>query len=125
MALARGPQKLGAPVDLRYQFEGDARTGQPVTLHLAAVPLVAGSDLSVSIKREAGVSTTARALSVQKATASTAYRQDLSVTKLAADATELRVLVTMNVPEGSAHSWFTIPLGPAAAPGKDLPRKLE
>jgi hypothetical protein len=29
------------------------------------------------------------------------------------------------VPEGSAHSWFTIPLGPVAAPGKDLPRKLQ
>jgi hypothetical protein len=110
MKLAEPPHKLGAPVDLRYQFEGDARAGQPVILHLAAVPRVAGSNLVMSVKKEAGISVAATELTVQKAGASTPYRQELSVTKAAGGPSALRVLVMMETPEGSAHSWFSIPL---------------
>lgn len=125
MQLAEPPQKLGAPVDLRYQFEGEVRAGQPVTLHLAAVPRVAGSNLTMSIKKEAGVNVTASELKVQKAGASTPYRQDLSVTKVVGGPTALRVLVMMETPEGSAHSWFSIPLDGAPAGGKQQPVRLE
>jgi hypothetical protein len=125
MTLAAPPQKLGAPVDLRYQFDGEVKAGQPVTLHLAAVPRVAGSNLTMSIKNESGISAKASALNVQKANVSTAYRQDVSVTKLDGGPSELQVLVTMEVPEGSAHSWFTIPLGVAPAAGKQQGIKLQ
>ena len=125
MALASAPQKLGAPVDLRYQIEGDASAGQPVTLHLAAVPRVAGTNLTMSIKEESGISAKASRLSAQKVSAATAYRQDVSVSKLAGGPEELHVLVTIEVPEGSAHSWFTIPLQAAPAAGKKNPIKME
>jgi hypothetical protein len=125
MRLAEAPHKLGVPVDLRYQFEGDAATGQPVTLHLAAVPRVAGSNLVVSIKKEDGISTTAVQLSAQKASAATAYRQQISVRKLAEGPAQLRVLVMMEVPAGSAHSWFTIPLSDAPPAAKQAPVRLE
>src|SRR5690606_22827058 len=50
MQLASSSSKLGVPVDLRYQFDAPVEAGRPVTLHLAAVPRVAGSNLTVSIK---------------------------------------------------------------------------
>jgi hypothetical protein len=125
MYLAEPPQKLGAPVDLRYQFEGDVKSGLPVTLHLAVVPRVAGSNLVVSVKKESGISTTAGDLTAQKATASTAYRQELSVTKLAGGPSELHVLVMMETPQGSAHSWFNIPFDRPPPASKQQPVKLE
>lgn len=125
MQLAEAPHKLGAPVDLRYQFDGDATTGQPVTLHLAAIPRVAGTNLVVSVRKEDGISTSAAQLSAQKASAATAYRQQISVRKLAEGPAQLHVLVTMEVPAGSAHSWFTIPLNGDSFAGKQAPVKLE
>jgi hypothetical protein len=118
MNLAEPPQKLGAPVDLRYQFEGDVRAGQPVTLHLAAVPRVAGTNLTMSVKKEAGINVVATELAVQKVGASTPYRQDLSVTKVVGGPSALRVLVMMETPEGSSHSWFNIPLDQSPVTGK-------
>ena len=41
---------MSVAVDLRYQFDGEALPNQPVTLHLAAVPRVAGANLSVSVQ---------------------------------------------------------------------------
>ncbi len=124
MTLATAPSKLSVPVDLRYQFEGDVTTGQPVTLHLAAVPRVAGSNLKVSIKEVSGIQTTASTLSAQKASASTAYRQQLSVTRLAGSPAELRVLVTMELSEGLAFGWFSVPLNAAPAARKQNPVEL-
>jgi hypothetical protein len=125
MKLAEPPQKLGAPVDLRYQFEGEIRAGQPVIVHLAAVPRVAGSNLVMSVKKESGVTVMADELKVQKVGASTPYRQDLSVTKAAGGPSALRVLVMMETPEGSSHSWFTVPLDSAPATEKQQATKLE
>lgn len=104
--------KLGVPVDLHYQIDGDAQPGRPVTLYLAAVPRVAGSNLSVSIKEAEGLQAAIAPLAQQKATAGTAYRQQMSVTRAANGPAELRVLVTMETPEGSAFSWFGVPLAP-------------
>jgi hypothetical protein len=120
MKLAEPPSKMGVPVDLRYQFDGEVKEGQPVTLHLAAVPRVAGSNLVVSIKNEGGVTAIGNTLSAQKASIATAYRQDLSVTKMANGPAELRVLVTMDLPEGSAFSWFGVPLTAPAATDKHI-----
>jgi hypothetical protein len=47
---------------------------------------------------------------VQKASANGAYRQQYSVTRQSAGPTELRVLVTMDLPEGSGFGFFSIPL---------------
>jgi hypothetical protein len=116
MTLAAASSKLGVPVDLRYTFEESVQPGRPVTLHLAAVPRVAGTNLNVSIKDDPGIQLMAAApFGAQKATVATAYRQQLSVTKLASGPSELRVLVTMEVGEGSAFSWFGVPFETAAA----------
>jgi hypothetical protein len=126
MQLALPPSKRSVAVDLRYQFDGDVKAGQPVTLHLAAVPRVEGSNLQVSIKADAGIQATkSSAISVQKATASTAYRERISVTKLGTGPSELRVLVSMDTPEGSAFGWFGVPLNGAPAPDKQVKAPLE
>jgi hypothetical protein len=120
MSLASAPAKLGVPVDLRYSFDGVVEPGRPVTLHLAAVPRVAGSNLSVSIKQEAGIEAVAAPIAVQKAAVGAMYRRQLSVTRVAGGPSELRVLVTMEMPEGSAHSWFGVPFEPVAKTGKSV-----
>ena len=127
MQLAKpGSNKLGVPVDLRYQFDGEALDGQTATLHLAAVPRVAGSNLAVTIKDEPGIHTTAGELRAAKASVATAYRRQLAITRDAGGPAELRVLVTMDLPEGSAFSWFSVPLGKEPAPaGKQAPVRMQ
>lgn len=117
MTLATTSTKLGVPVDLRYSFDGAVEAGRPVTLHIAAVPRAAGTNMSVSIKEEAGIEASAAPIEAQKVSAGTAYRQQLSVTRAANGPAELRVLVTMDMPIGQAHSWFSVPLTPRAAGG--------
>lgn len=110
MQIARPSTKLSVPVDLRYQFDAEPLPGQPVTLHLAAVPRVAGNDLKVSITQAEGVQFgTAGPLRVQKATQSGVYRQQLSVTRGSAAPQNLRVLVTMNMGDGIAFGYYAIP----------------
>jgi hypothetical protein len=112
MRNATAPSKLSVPVDLKYSFDGDPLANQPVTLHLAAVPRVAGTNLSVSIKPVDGLrAVSSSKLAVQKANASDAYRQQWSITRQAS-VPELRVLVTMDLPEGLGHGYFSIPLEP-------------
>jgi hypothetical protein len=59
-------------------------------------------------------------MSVQKAGAATPYRQQLVVTRQSASAKQLRVLVTMDLPEGSAFGYFSVPFGRAPAEAKRL-----
>lgn len=118
MTLARSNAKIGVPVDLRYSFDGDASSGQPFTLHLAAVPRVAGTNLEVNLKEVEGLQASVGTLSVQKASAATPYRQQYAVTRQASGPSEIRVLVTMGVGQGSAFSWFSIPLDGGIATGK-------
>ena len=118
MQLAKAGSKLGVPVDLRYQFDAAVEPGRPATLHLAAVPRVEGSNLSVRIKETPGIEAFAAPLTAQKASASQAYRQQLTVTRHANAPAELRVLVTMDVAEGSAFSYFSVPFGDASAARK-------
>lgn len=115
MQLAKTASKLGVPVDLRYQFDAPPEPGRPATLHLAAVPRVPGSNLTVSIKETAGIDAVSAPLTAQKASAKQAYRQQLSVTRHAGAPAELRVLVTMDAPEGQAFGYFGVPLADVAA----------
>jgi len=111
MQTAKPTAKLGVPVDLRYRFEAEPLGNQPVTLHLAAVPRVPGSNLAVSVKHVDGIEVAAGgAFDARKASANNAYRQQFSVTRQAASPPELRVLVTMDLPEGSAFGFYSIPL---------------
>jgi hypothetical protein len=110
MAVARPSAKMSVAVDLRYQFDGAVVEGQAATLHLAAISRVDGTNLSVQVKAAPGLEIAHGALSAQKVTATGVYRQQLSVTRHAGAPEELRVLVTMDMPEGTAFGFFTIPL---------------
>lgn len=110
MQRARAGSKLGVAVDLLYQFDGEIEAERPVTLHLAAVPRVEGSNLTVSVQPAEGIDAMAAPLAAQKASVSQAYRQQLSLTRHAGAPEELRVLVTMDVPEGSAFGYYSVPL---------------
>jgi len=110
MHAATPSAKISVPVDLRYQLDGEALPGQPVTLHLAAVPRVAGTNLRVSLKAVDGLQIAAGPLEIQKANAASAYRQRVSVTRSGAGPESLRVLVTMDMPEGTAFGYYTVPL---------------
>jgi hypothetical protein len=110
MQIARPSAKLSVPVDLRYQFDSEPLPGQAATLHLAAVPRVAGSNLKVTIKEADGVQFgSAGPMRVQKATPSGVYRQQLSVTRAATAPPNLRVLVTMDMGDGIAFGYYAIP----------------
>jgi hypothetical protein len=109
MQTATAPAKLSVPVDLKYHFDGDPLANQPVTLHLAAVPRIAGTNLSVSIKSVDGVQVVSSgALNIRKALANDAYRQQFSITRQGS-VPELRVLVVMDMPEGLGHGFFSVP----------------
>lgn len=108
-------EKMGVPVDLRYQIDGDALSGQPVTVHLAAVPRSAGTNLEVSIKEEAGLQfPKAASINAEKAEAGAAYRRQVTLTRTSDGPQELRVLVTMDFPIGKGFTWYSVPLGGAA-----------
>lgn len=109
MQSARAPAKLGVPVDLKYSFDTAPLPDQPVTLHLAAIPRVPGTNLELSIKDVEGLRVaSAGRLNIQKASANDAYREQMSLTR-EAGIPELRVLITMELPEGLAHGYYSIP----------------
>lgn len=117
MMVAKASAKLSVAVGLRYSFDGDASQNQPVTLHLAALPRVDGTNLRVSVKDAPGLRLADGPLNMQKAGSSSVYRKNVSVTALAGSPRELRVLVTMNVGPDLGFGYFTIPLpgGPTAS----------
>ena len=110
MAMARPGAKMSVAVDLRYHFDAAVTEGQPATLHLAAISRVDGSNLRVEVKPAPGIETSSGALSAQKVDAAGVYRRQLSVTRHAGAPDDLRVLVTMDMPEGTAFGYYTIPL---------------
>jgi hypothetical protein len=81
-----------------------------VLLHLAAVPRIEGSNMTVSIKEVGGLRAVGNALRENRVQARAAYRQQLSVLREPNGPTELRVLVTMDMPVGTGFSYFTVPL---------------
>jgi len=114
MQRAMPSAKMSVPVDLHYQFDASPANGGAVTLHLAAVPRVAGTGLHVGLKQANGITLKGSALEVQKASAAGVYRQQYAVTRSADGADKLRVLVTMDMREGKTFGYFTVPLTPAA-----------
>ena len=112
MMLAAIPSsKASVAVDLKYSFDGEALPNQPVMVHLAALPRVAGGNMKVSVQNTAGLQVAAgKPLTVQKAAAAAVYRQQFSMTRVAASPEPLRVLVTMQMGEDTAFGYFTIPL---------------
>ncbi len=122
MSLAHGAAgKISVPMDVRYEFDTTPGVDRPATLKLAFVPRVSGQNLRVEfpsaqgIKLE-GISTP---LTAQKAEASSAFRRNLVVTPLSAAASELRVIVSMDIGGGRYFGVYVIPFAaPAEAPGK-------
>jgi hypothetical protein len=118
MSAAKASAKISVPVDLRYQFDGPVVPNQPVTLHLAAVPRVAGAALTVTITPVSGLRMDAAPLGVQKASTDGVYRQHLSITAAEGAPAELRVMVTMDMDRGKAFGFFTVPLAGGTAAQK-------
>jgi hypothetical protein len=102
--------KMTVAVGLRYAISGDPSTGA-INLSLAALPRVAGSNLNVSIKAEPGISITSTPLVVQKTSAAGTYRKQMSLA-LDPAVERVRVLVTMDMPEGTGFGFYSIPLKP-------------
>ena len=116
--MAHAQAKLGVAVDLRYQFEGAVAANQPVTLHLAAIPRVAGTNLKVSVKKVRVSSSRPGAVHAQgRAPRASIASSCRSSARAAAPAT-IRVLVTMDVPEGAGFGFFSIPLDGGTNPQK-------
>lgn len=112
MSVATPSAKMSVAVDLRYSFDNAAQPNQPVTLHLAAVPRAPGANLKVSVKQVEGVELSAGPPNLQKSGANGAdvLRRQYSVTRGANAPSQLRVLVTMDMAEGSGFGFFSIPL---------------
>jgi hypothetical protein len=123
-AIPSKSSKMGVGVDLRYSFDGAVLTNQPVTVNLAAVPRVGYSSLTVTVQEAPGYQLASTPLTVQKASASGVYRQQFSMTKVAANPEPLRVLVIAEMGENSAFGYFTIPLPDGTNPQKTESVKL-
>jgi hypothetical protein len=111
MRAATPSAKMSVAVDLRYSFDSPPLPNQPMTLHLAAVPRAPGVNLKVSVKEVEGVALSAGPPNLQKGAANGAdiLRRQYSVTRTANAPSQLRVLVTMDVAEGSGFGFFSIP----------------
>lgn len=110
MSLATPPAKLSVAVDLRYHFDSAVVENKPVKLHLAAVPRVPGTNFTVQIRKMDGVDVENGGLIVEKVDAAGVYRKEMTVIRRANAPQALRVLVTMDVPEGAGFGFFSIPL---------------
>jgi hypothetical protein len=110
--------KMSVPVDLRYQIDGEVLPDQPVTVRLAAVPRIAGARLQVTVKQESGLQVASGPLQVQKVAAAGIYRQALSITRASSGPQSLRVLVTMDMADGSGFGFYTVPLSSGNSPQK-------
>jgi hypothetical protein len=127
MSLARPVSgKIGAPVDVRYEFDGTPAPNRPTTLSLAVVPRVSGRNLRVEFPATKGLDIRGDTvpLSSQKADAAGVFRRTLVVTPLTAAADEFRVLVSLDVGGGRYFGIHSIPLTASAVPEQQVtPRK--
>jgi hypothetical protein len=112
MRAATPSAKMSVAVDLRYSFDSEPLPNQPVMLHLAAIPRAPGANLKVSVKLVEGITLSGGPPTLQKSNASGAdvLRRQYSITRAANAPSELRVLVTMDMAEGSGFGFFSIPL---------------
>jgi hypothetical protein len=112
MPLARAPERMSVPVDVHYST-GEAAPGQPMTLHLAFVPRVAGENLRVEFphSKSATIETPKVDFVQQKADAASVIRRSIVVTPLQESGARVRVIVSMDVEGGRFFSVFSIPVG--------------
>lgn len=81
-----------------------------MALHLAVIPRLSGSNLTVTIEPANGVRSSANTLRAQLAEGQLAYRQQLSVTRDANGPAEMVILVTMDGADGRISRRFSLPL---------------
>jgi hypothetical protein len=120
MPLAQASERMSVPVDVHYS-SGNATAGQPMALHLAFVPRVAGENLRVEFPhaKNATVETAKADFVQQKADADSVIRRSIVVTPHQDGGARVRVIVSMDVEGGRFFSVFSIPVGAAdAAPPK-------
>jgi len=113
MSEAQPSSKISVPADVRYQLSGAALQDQPITVKIAVVPRVAGTNLRVEFPDSPSVSVdVGGSPSVeQKVEAAGIYRRSLSITPRASAGAQMRVLVSMDVEGGRYFGIFSIPLG--------------
>jgi hypothetical protein len=112
MSPAQPSSKISVPADVRYQLSGPALQDQPLTVKIAVVPRVAGSNLRVEFPDSPGVSVESGggASVEQKVEAAGVYRRSLNITARTATGAAMRVLVSMDVEDGRYFGIFSIPL---------------
>ena len=103
------------PVELRYQLDGDAMAGQPVTLHLAAVPRVEGTNLVGEHQGRARPRVPERNVECAEGRGRDGLSQAGAPDAHGGGPQELRVLVTMDFPIGQGFTWYTVPLAGATS----------
>jgi hypothetical protein len=111
-------------VDLKYHVDAGA-DGQPGSLQLAAISRVPGSNLNLEVKSVPGLEIGGGRLSAQKVEAAGIYRKQVSVIRHANAPANVRVLVTMDMPEGTAFGFFTVPLESGQAQDGNTAQKLD
>jgi hypothetical protein len=104
--------KIGAPVDVHYQFSGVALKDSQATLQLAFVPRLAGGVMRVEFPASETVSIDAgdSPMFMQKAQAAATYRRTLTVTPRQSGGGHIQVIVSMDIADGRYFSVFTIPI---------------
>jgi hypothetical protein len=113
-SLASPQAKRGVALDLKYQFDGVPDANQPVTVRVALVPRVAGSNLTFEVKSRDDLRVDAAPLALQKANAAGVYRHVFALTATSANPAPLQVLVGMDTVEGRSYGVYTIPVTTAA-----------
>ena len=116
-AVAEG--KIGAPVRVQYQLMGALVPNQPVALRLSVTPKVAGERLLLEVPDAAGYRSLKESRTLVAGKASSGISTDTTVmlTPTAANAADLRVLVSYDVEGARYFSVYRVPLaGRAVAP---------
>lgn len=112
----RSSQKIGVPVDVRYQISGIMVTGRPANLQLAVIPRVEGENLRIELATTPGiaVSNSAEPLTIGKANAAGVYRYAFALTPATNAPGKVPLIVSMEIDGARFFSVFSIPLSAAA-----------
>ena len=104
--------KISAPVDVRYQLTGAVESNQPVVVSLVLTPRVTGTRLTAELADSATLQLAKQTLvfASAKTTAGTALRRSFSITPGTMPATEVLVLVSIDVDGARYASYFRLPL---------------
>lgn len=113
-AVAEG--KIGAPVRVQYQLMGALIPNQPVALRLSVTPKVPGARLLLEVPDAAGYRSLkeSRTLVAGKASSGIATDTTVMLTPTAANAADLRVLVSYDVEGARYFSVYRVPLASRA-----------